>query len=74
MPIALQGALYGLVLGVFLVVVEYTFVKKAAEERAQQYHRKFEFEVEDKKRIRQVITFSCLIPPAFALGAWLIWG
>lgn len=74
MPIALQGALYGLVLGVFLVVVEYNFVKKAAEERAKQYHKKLEFEVEDRKRIRQVITFACCIPPAFALGAWLIWG
>jgi hypothetical protein len=74
MHIALQGALTGLVLGLFLVVVEYIFVKKGAEERAERLHRKPEFEVEDKKRIRQVVSFACLIPPAFALFAWLIWG
>ena len=74
MHIALQGALAGFALGLFLVIMEYIFVKKGVEERAVVHHQKPVFEVEDRKRIRQVISFACLIPPAFALAAWLIWG
>jgi hypothetical protein len=74
MHIALQGALIGLALGVFLVVFEYFAVKKVVEERAQLKHQKPEFEATDRNRIRTVINFSVFIPPAFALGAWLIWG
>jgi hypothetical protein len=74
MHVALQGALWGLAIGVILIMVEYNFVKKAVQERAEMQHRKPEFEEVDRKRIRQVANFSIFIPPAFALGAWLIWG
>ena len=74
MHIALQGALIGLALGVFLVVFEYYAVKRAVEERAELRHKKPEFEPTDRKRIQTVLNFSILIPPAFALGAWLLWG
>ena len=74
MHVALQGLLWGVALGVVLVLVEYNFVKKAVQERAETTHRKPAFEEQDRKRIRQVANFSVLIPPAFALGAWLIWG
>ena len=74
MNIALQGALIGIALGVFLVVFEYYAVKRAVEERAQLGYKKPEFEPTDRKRIRTVLNFSFFIPPAFALGAWLIWG
>jgi hypothetical protein len=74
MHIALQGALYGVGLGLVLIIIEYLFVKKAVEERAQLHHRKPEFEQMDRNRIKSVVGFSVFIPPAFALGAWLIWG
>jgi uncharacterized membrane protein YvbJ len=74
MHIALQGALTGLALGVLLIIIEYMFVKKAVEERAQLHHKKPQFEQTDRNRIKSVISFSFFIPPAFALGAWLIWG
>ena len=74
MHIAMQGALWGLGLGVFLVVIEYMFVKKAVEERAVQKHQKPEFEGQDRNRVKAVVRFSLLLPPAFALGAWLLWG
>jgi hypothetical protein len=74
MHIALQGALTGLALGVLLIIIEYMFVKKAVEERAALRHRKPEFEQMDRNRIKSVVGFSVFIPPAFALGAWLLWG
>ena len=74
MNVALQGALWGLGIGVFLVFIEYTFVKKAVQERAEQRHQKPEFEAMDKNRIKAVVTFAVCLPPAFALGFWLIWG
>jgi hypothetical protein len=74
MHIALQGALYGVGLGLVLIIVEYLFVKKGVEERAQLQHKRPEFEPTDRNRIKSVVTFSFFIPPAFALGAWLLWG
>ena len=74
MHIAVQGALVGLLLGVFLILIEYTFVKKNVEERAKVHHRKPEFDDTDRKRIRQVVNFSFFLPFAFALGAWLVLG
>jgi len=74
MSIAMQGALWGLGLGVFLVLIEYMFVKKAVEERAVQKHQKPEFDPQDRARIKAVVYFAVFLPPAFALGAWLIWG
>lgn len=74
MNIAVQGALWGLGLGVFLVLIEYLFVKKTVEERAREKHQKPEFDGQDRARIRAVVGFSVFLPPAFALGAWLIWG
>jgi hypothetical protein len=74
MHIAAQGALIGLGLGLLLIIIEYIYVKKAVEERAQMQHRKPEFEQTDRNRIKAVVSFSVFIPPAFALGAWLIWG
>ena len=73
MNIAVQGALWGLGLAVFLVTIEYMFVKKAVEARGAE-HQKPEFDAQDRARIRAVLGFSVFLPPAFALGAWLIWG
>lgn len=74
MHIGMQGALWGFGLGVFLVFIEYMFVKKAVVERAVQKHQKPEFDGQDRARMRAVVTFAVFLPPAFALGAWLIWG
>lgn len=74
MHIGMQGALWGLGLGIFLIFIEYTFVKKAVVERAVQKHQKPEFDGQDRARIRAVVSFALFLPPAFALGAWLIWG
>jgi hypothetical protein len=74
MNVATQGALWGLGIGIVLIFIEYTFVKKAVQERAEQRHRKPEFEGEDRNRIKAVVSFSLFLPPAFALGAWLLWG
>lgn len=75
MHIALQGFLWGLGISVALVWIEYIFVKKAVEERAEMQHKKTpEWEPMDRNRLKAVISFSIFVPPAFALGAWLIWG
>ena len=74
MHIGMQGALWGLALGVVLLLVEYMMVKKAVEERAVQKHQKPQFDAQDRNRIKAVLNFAVFLPPAFALGAWLIWG
>jgi hypothetical protein len=74
MNIATQGALWGLGIGVFLVMIEYMFVKKAVEERAVEKHQKPAFDGQDRARIKAVVSFAFFLPPAFALGFWLIWG
>ena len=71
---ALQGALIGLGIGAVLTVVEYLFVKKAVEERAVARHQKPQFDPTDKKRISSILNFALFLPPAFAIGFWLIWG
>lgn len=69
---ALQGFLVGLAVAFFLIVFEYLMVKKAVQERAQATHRKPEFEPTDRSRIRAVVNFCLFVPPAFALGFWLL--
>jgi hypothetical protein len=71
---ALQGALIGLGIGAVLIVVEYLFVKKAVEERAVARHQKPVLDPTDKKRIQSILNFALFLPPAFAIGFWLIWG
>ncbi len=74
MPVALQGALVGLGIGVFLVVVEYYMLKKAVEERGKRVHRKLEMDEMERRRITTVMRFGLLLPAGFALGFWIIWG
>lgn len=69
---AMKGFLIGLAIAFFLVVFEYLMVKKAVEERAKERHRRPEFEPTDKSRIRAVVNFCLFVPPAFALGFWLL--
>ena len=74
MHVALQGALIGLAIAVVLILAEYLFVKKAVQERATPSNPKPEFEQMDRNRIKGVVSFSIFLPPALALGFWLIWG
>jgi len=74
MPVALEGALIGLALGVVLTVFEYHALKKAVEERGKRIHKKLEMDEMEKNRIKTVLRFSLLLPAGFALGFWIIWG
>jgi hypothetical protein len=72
MHVGLKGALIGLAIAVLLIAIEYHMVKKAVEERAAGRHRKPEWEAQDRNRVKAVVNFSIFLPPAFALGAWLL--
>ena len=74
MPVALEGALVGLGIGVVLVAVEYYMLKKDAEERSKRLHRTIEMDETAKRRINTVLRFSLLLPAGFALGFWIVWG
>ena len=74
MPIWLQGAILGLVIGVLITYVEYAMLKKAAEERGKRLHRKVEMEEMERRRIASVFRFSLILPIGFALGFWIVWG
>lgn len=74
MPVALQGALIGLGIGVVLTVFEWYFLKKAAEERGKRLNKTIEMDEMEKRRINNVLRFSLLLPFGFALGFWIIWG
>jgi hypothetical protein len=69
---ALKGALIGLVIAVFLITIEYMMVKKAVKERAKPSDPNPQFDGQDRNRVKAVVNFCLFLPPAFALGAWLI--
>lgn len=74
MPIWLEGGLIGLALAAFLVAAEYMLIRKSARERATRFHRKVEIDSSEQSRLRAITTFSVLLPPAFALAWWILWG
>ena len=74
MHIALKGLLVGLGIGLLLIALEYFFVKKAVEERAVAKHQKPVFDPTDRERIKSIANFALFLPPAFAVGFWLVWG
>lgn len=69
---AMKGFLIGLAISIFLIVFEYMMVKKDVQERAQLRHKKPEFEPTDKKRVQAVVNFCLFVPPALAVGFWLV--
>jgi hypothetical protein len=69
---AMKGFLVGLAISAVLIAIEYFMVKKAVAERAAAKHQKPEFEPTDRARVRAVINFCLFVPPAFALGFWLL--
>jgi len=71
---ALQGLLIGLGLGAFFILFEFLALNKAVNERAKKLNRKAEFDVTDKRRMATITRFAALLPFAFALAFWWIWG
>jgi hypothetical protein len=74
MPVYVEGALIGLGLAAFLVLAEYLLIKKSANERAARFHRKVEIDSSETSRLRSIMTFAVLLPPAFGLAYWVLWG
>lgn len=74
MHVVLQGALIGLGIALFLVVMEYVLVYKGAKERAARWRRAVELDVTERKRISTIVRFALVLPPAFALVFFIIWG
>lgn len=74
MPVALQGALIGLLLGIVLTVFEWYALKKSAEERSKRLHKKIEMDEMERRRVTTVLRFSLLLPPGFALAFWIVGG
>lgn len=69
---ALNGGLIGLAVMAILIGVEYFFVKRQVQDRASPTNPKPKFEQTDRNRIKSVVNFGIFLPPAFAVGAWLI--
>ena len=69
---SITGGLVGLAIAAILITVEYTMVKKQVEGRASPSNPKPQFEPEDRNRVKAVINFCIFLPPAFALGFWLV--
>ena len=74
MPVWLEGGSIGLGLAVFLVGAEYLLIKKTAKDRAVRRHRKVEVDPGEHNRMRSIVTFSAVLPFAFAAAWWIIWG
>lgn len=72
MHIAVQGGLIGAGLAVLLIFAEYMFVKKQVQDRATPVNKHPQFEATDRNRIKSVVNFCLFLPPAFAVGAWLL--
>ena len=74
MPIWLEGGLIGVVLGIVLTTFEWYMLSKEVKIRGERLHKKIELDVMEKRRINTVMRFSLLLPFAFALGFWIVWG
>ena len=74
MHIALQGALVGLGLAIFLYMFEYLAVKRAAAERGKKMAKKVEINQEEISRLRAVRGFCYFLPPGMAIIFWLTMG
>ena len=77
MPImyeALQGALIGLGVALFLLAVDYLHLRKVARERAERRHVPPVLDDTERRRLASLVRFCVFVPPAFAISYWLLWG
>jgi hypothetical protein len=71
----IQGALVGLVIAACMFGADYMMIRRGAAERAVKHHKKVvEFDGTDRKRIKSLGRFCLVLPIAFAIAFWLIWG
>ena len=71
---ALQGALIGLGIGIFLFIFEYMAHSKGVNERAKRFHKAPEFDITEKRRLATVRNFVPILAIGFAVAFWIIWG
>ena len=71
---ALQGLLIGLGLAVFFILFEFLALNKAVNERAKRLNRKAEFDVAERRRMATISRFAAILPIAFCVAFWWIWG
>ena len=69
---ALQGALVGIGVALFLVAAEYFLLRQAVNERSERFKRKAEFDVTERRRMTSMTRFALILPFAFALGFWML--
>jgi uncharacterized membrane protein len=74
MHIAVQGALVGLGLAVFLFMFEYLAIKSAGAARAKKMAKKAEIIQEERSRLRGMMMFCFCLPPGMAIIFWLTMG
>ena len=74
MPVWLEGGLVGAALAAFQVGAEYLLIKKMARERAERLHRAVQVDPGEHNRMRSILRFSFVLPFAFALAWWMLWG
>lgn len=74
MHIALQGLLIGAGVGVVLFLFEYFAAHKSAAERGKHQARKPELNQDERARITTMLRFGFILPFAFAIGFWWVWG
>ena len=74
MNVALEGALTGLGVALFLIAVEYMNLRKLARERAKKRHVAAQFDDTERRRLAALVRFCIFVPPAFAFSYWLLWG
>ena len=70
---ALLGLLVGLGASAFFVLSEYMLLKKAVNERARRVgRREGEFSGIERERMKSIVRFALILPPALSLGFWLV--
>jgi hypothetical protein len=69
---AIQGALIGTGIAMFLVAAEYLLLRRAMNERAERFKRKAQFDVTERRRMTSMTRFALVLPFAFALGFWMV--
>ena len=74
MHVALQGALTGLGVALFLIAVDYLQLRRQARERAKKRHVPPVFDDIERRRLASLVRFCIFVPPVFAISYWLLWG
>jgi hypothetical protein len=71
---ALTGAGIGAAAGVILYMLEYALMRGAAKSRVKRSGKSAELNDIEKRRLGAVGRFCLILPFAFAVGFWVIWG